>query len=148
MQQTDAQTGTATQGDRPSSLEFAMIDHVSIGVSNILRSKTFYDAALHALGYACLSEDKTSLGYGKDRVELWVNIAERPTKPDRESGLHFCFEAPTRQSVDAFHKAAQVAGGQNNGEPGLRGDYGPDYYAAYVVDPDGYRIEAYCSRAA
>ena len=63
---------------------------------------------------------------------------------DDKSGLHVCFDAPTRKSVDAFHKAALGAGGRDNGKPGLRGDYGPNYYAAFVVDPDGYRIEAYC----
>ena len=65
-----------------------------------------------------------------------------------ESGLHFCFAAPTRASVDAFHAAALGAGGRDNGAPGLRPDYGPNYYAAFVVDPDGYRIEAYCGAAA
>ncbi len=63
------------------------------------------------------------------------------------SGLHLCFDAPTRKSVDAFHKAALAAGGQDNGKPGLRADYGANYYAAFVVDPDGYRIEAYCGAA-
>lgn len=60
------------------------------------------------------------------------------------SNLHFCFTAPTRASVDAFHAAALAAGGSDNGAPGLREAYGPGYYAAFVVDPDGYRLEAYC----
>jgi hypothetical protein len=60
------------------------------------------------------------------------------------SGLHLCVDAPTRKSVDAFHKAGLKAGGRDNGKPGLRADCGPDYYAAFLVDPDGYRIEAYC----
>ena len=124
-----------------------MIDHVSIGVSDISRSRKFYDATMKAIGYACLSEADDSLGYGKDRVQLWVNIAKKPVKPDMELGLHFCFDAPTRKSVDAFHKAAMAAGGRDNGKPDLRADYGADYYAAFVIDPDGYRIEAYCSRA-
>ena len=64
-----------------------------------------------------------------------------------KSGLHFCFAAPTDKSVDAFHTAALVAGGRDNGKPGLRADYGPGYYAAFVVDPDGYRIEAHCQQA-
>ena len=66
---------------------------------------------------------------------------------DPESGLHFCFAAPTRQSVDAFHAAALAMGGRDNGKPGLRQDYGANYYAAFAVDPDGYRLEAYCGRA-
>ena len=63
--------------------------------------------------------------------------------PDRRSGLHFCFDAPNREAVDAFHVAALKAGGKDNGKPGLRPDYGPDYYASFAIDPDGYRIEAY-----
>ena len=58
----------------------------------------------------------------------------------------FCFSAPTRKSVDEFHAAALAAGGRDNGGPGLRADYGPNYYAAFVIDPDGYRLEAYCSK--
>lgn len=124
-----------------------MIDHVSIGVSDIARSRKFYEAALKALGYTCLSEGETSRGYGKDRVQFWVNVAEKPVKADLHSGLHFCFEAPTRESVDAFYREAMAARGRDNGKPGLREDYGANYYAAFVIDPDGYRIEAYCSRA-
>jgi catechol 2,3-dioxygenase-like lactoylglutathione lyase family enzyme len=125
-----------------------MIDHISIGVSDIVRTKRFYDAALEPLGYALLGEGEDSLGYGKQAVQLWATVARRPVKPDIESGLHLCFVAPTRQSVDAFYKAALAAGGQDNGEPGLRENYGPDYYAAFAIDPDGYRIEAYCSKPA
>ena len=68
-------------------------------------------------------------------------------KADPDSGLHFCFKAGAREAVDAFHAAALKAGGKDNGKPGLRADYGDNYYAAFVVDPDGYRIEAYCSVA-
>ena len=66
---------------------------------------------------------------------------------DEKSGLHSCFTAPSRAAVDAFHSAALQAGGRDNGAPGLRVQYGPDYYAAFVIDPDGYRIEAYCGPA-
>jgi catechol 2,3-dioxygenase-like lactoylglutathione lyase family enzyme len=69
-------------------------------------------------------------------------------QPDMQSGLHFCFTAPTAKSVDAFHAAALATGGQDNGMPGLRTDYGPGYYAAFVIDPDGYRIEAHCDQSA
>jgi catechol 2,3-dioxygenase-like lactoylglutathione lyase family enzyme len=124
-----------------------MINHVSIGVRNLAATKRFYDAALRPLGYQCLSEGAGSLGYGGDAVAFWISVTERPVPADAESGLHFCFTAPTRQSVDAFHAAALRGGGRDNGKPGLRADYGPDYYAAFVVDPDGYRIEAYCGRA-
>jgi catechol 2,3-dioxygenase-like lactoylglutathione lyase family enzyme len=123
-----------------------MINHVSIGVSDLARARKFYDAALKPMGFTCLSDGETSLGYGKDGVQLWVSVASKPVKPDPESGLHFCFDAPTRKSVDAFHKAALSAGGRDNGKPGLRADYGANYYAAFVIDPDGYRIEAYCGK--
>jgi catechol 2,3-dioxygenase-like lactoylglutathione lyase family enzyme len=66
---------------------------------------------------------------------------------NRKSGLHFCFKAPSRRSVVAFYKAALSAGGRDNGKPGVRRDNGPYYYAAYVVDPDGYRLEAVCTKA-
>ncbi len=125
-----------------------MIDHLSIGVHDVRNSKTFYDAALAPLGYSCLSESEDSLGYGKDDVVLWVNHSSSPVPADPESGLHICFAAPTQESVKEFHKAALAAGGRNNGEPGLRDDYGPNYYAAFAIDPDGYRIEAHCSRRA
>ncbi|TIO54464.1 MAG: VOC family protein, partial [Mesorhizobium sp.] len=69
----------------------------------------------------------------------------RPVPADADSGLHFCFAAPTRAGVDAFHAAALLAGGKDNGRPGLRAAYGDNYYAAFVIDPDVYRLEAYCS---
>jgi catechol 2,3-dioxygenase-like lactoylglutathione lyase family enzyme len=124
-----------------------MINHVSIGVRDIPKAKRFYDAVFAALGYGCLSQDDASLGYGGDSVALWVNAVQRPVVPDEGSGLHFCFTAPTRDGVDAFHAAALRSGGRDNGNPGVRADYGPDYYAAFVIDPEGYRIEAYCGGA-
>ena len=125
-----------------------MINHVSIGVRDVAKAKRFYDAALKPLGYACLSESAGSLGYGREAAALWIIAAERPVPPEAKSGLHFCFDAPTRKSVDAFHAAALRAGGRDNGKPGLRADYGPNYYAAFAIDPDGYRLEAYCSAKA
>jgi catechol 2,3-dioxygenase-like lactoylglutathione lyase family enzyme len=124
-----------------------MFDHISIGVRDVAKAKRFYDAVLKPLGYKCLSQGEGSLGYGRDTVALWVNAAQRPVPPDDKSGLHFCFAAPTRKSVDAFHAAALRSGGRDNGKPGVRSDYSPDYYAAFVVDPDGYRLEAYCGQA-
>jgi catechol 2,3-dioxygenase-like lactoylglutathione lyase family enzyme len=120
-----------------------MFDHISIGVRDVAKAKAFYDAALKPLGLTCLSADETSLGYGKEAAGFWVNAAERPVADDPKSGLHFCFTAPSRQSVEAFHKAAMAHGGRDNGKPGLRKDYGPHYYAAFVHDPEGYRLEAY-----
>lgn len=125
-----------------------MINHVSIGVADIKAAKRFYDAALKPLGYSCLHQSDTMLGYGAKAPAFWVQTAERPVPADMGSGLHFCFDAPSRASVDKFHAAAVKSGGQDNGKPGLREDYGPDYYAAFVIDPQGYRIEAYCSEKA
>jgi catechol 2,3-dioxygenase-like lactoylglutathione lyase family enzyme len=125
-----------------------MLNHISIGVRDIARTKRFYDAALAPLGYTCLSEGETSLGYGKDAVTFWISATDRPVPADEKSGLHFCFDAPTRKSVAAFHAGALGTGGKDNGKPGLRADYGPNYYAAFAVDPDGYRLEAYCGAEA
>lgn len=125
-----------------------MFNHVSIGVRDIRRTKAFYDAALKPLGFECLSEGDGSLGYGKGEVGLWISATSSPVPADKASGLHFCFDAPNRKAVDAFHAAALKAGGKDNGAPGLRSDYGPNYYAAFTIDPDGYRLEAFCGKAA
>ncbi|MCB1545219.1 MAG: VOC family protein [Rhodoblastus sp.] len=125
-----------------------MLDHVSIGVRDLARAGAFYDSILAPLGYARRYADDGSIGYGGERTAFWVGAAERPVPADPKSGLHFCFAAPTRASVDAFHAAALKAGAKDNGAPGLRKDYGPNYYAAFVIDPDGYRIEAYCGAEA
>ena len=124
-----------------------MIDHLSIGVRRLDQAKHFYDAALAAIGGRCLSEDKSSLGYGSDAAVFWLYAVERPASSEDRAGLHVCFSAPTRLSVDQFHAAALAAGGRDNGAPGPRASYGRNYYAAFVVDPEGYRIEAYCGRA-
>ena len=123
-----------------------MFDHVSIGVSDIPRAGKFYDAALAPLGYTRLSDGASSLGYGKQGVGLWLGATKKPVRADMDSGLHFCLIAPDRKAVDAFHAAALKAGGKDNGKPGVRADYSPKYYAAFVIDPDGYRIEAYCGK--
>jgi catechol 2,3-dioxygenase-like lactoylglutathione lyase family enzyme len=124
-----------------------MLDHVSIGVRDLKRSQEFYDAVLGVLGYERLSNDDGSLGYGDKLVGFWVYASEHPVARNKKSGLHFCFTASSRQRVSKFHAAALENGGDDNGEPGLRKDYGPHYYAAYVIDPDGYRLEAHCDTA-
>jgi len=125
-----------------------VIDHISIGVRDIAKTRRFYDAALAPLGYKCLSSGDTSLGYGSDGVVLWMSATDHPVPADDRSGLHLCFTAADRKGVDAFHAAAVKKGGRDNGKPGLRKDYGDSYYAAFVVDPDGYRIEAHCGKPA
>ena len=124
-----------------------MFDHVSIGVRDIARAKRFYGAVLAPLGYKCLRESPTLLGYGSDSVALWISPTASPVPADPNSGLHFCFAAPDETAVRAFHVAALNAGGQDNGGPGIRREYSPGYYAAFVIDPDGYRVEAYCRSA-
>ena len=123
-----------------------MINHVSIGVRDIARSKVFYDAALKPLGYTCLSASDSGLGFGKEAVAFWISKTATPVAADPHSGLHICFTAATRKGVDGFYKAALAGGGCDNGKPGLRADYGANYYAAFVIDPDGYRLEAYCDK--
>jgi catechol 2,3-dioxygenase-like lactoylglutathione lyase family enzyme len=120
-----------------------MFDHISIGVGDIAKARAFYDAALRPLGITCLSADDTSLGYGKEAPGLWILKAEHPVPDDPKSGLHLCFVAPSQESVKAFHAAALKHGGRDNGKPGVRKDYGPHYYAAFVHDPEGYRLEAH-----
>lgn len=125
-----------------------MLDHVSIGVKDIPRAGRFYDAVLAPLGYRRTSAGDTYLGYGAGETRLWLGQTATPVPADMGSGLHFCFAAQDRAAVDAFHQAGLAQGGTDNGAPGLRGDYGPSYYAAFLIDPDGYRIEAYCGKTA
>jgi catechol 2,3-dioxygenase-like lactoylglutathione lyase family enzyme len=124
-----------------------MINHVSIGVRDLAAAKRFYDAVLKTLGYNCLNKSEEMLGYGNKAVGFWINMTANPVIADKASGLHFCFDAPDRKSVNQFYAAALKAGGRDNGKPGLREEYGPTYYAAFVIDPQGYRLEAYCGTA-
>ena len=124
-----------------------MIDHISIGVRDLARSKVFYDAILGSLSYRRIVQEDASLGYGAETVSFWVLATDAPVPANEASGLHICFVSPSRTGVDAFHAAALEKGGRDNGSPGLRADYDANYYAAFVVDPDGYRIEAYCGSA-
>ena len=123
-----------------------MFDHVSIGVSDLKRAGRFYDAVMKPLDVTRLSDGEGALGYGETAPGLWILPVKSPVKADPESGLHFCFEAKSRAAVDAFHAAALKAGGKDNGKPGVRKDYSPSYYAAFIIDPEGYRIEAYCGK--
>ena len=120
-----------------------MFDHISIGVKDLARAQRFYDAALAPLGYERLSNFDGTIGYGAERAQFWVSEVERPVPADRGSGPHFCFVAPSQAAVDAFYAAGMANGGEDNGSPGIRPDYSQFYYAAFVIDPDGYRLEAY-----
>jgi len=125
-----------------------MIDHVSYAVSNFKNSRAFYDAALKPLGYTVQMEFGLHTGYGtKGKPFFWIDGAGDPKEHvGKVRGFHLAFQAPDRASVDAFYNAAIAAGGHDNGKPGLRPDYHPNYYGAFVIDPDGYRIEAVCHR--
>ncbi|WP_300303080.1 VOC family protein [Ferrovibrio sp.] len=119
-----------------------MFDHVSIGVRDLAAAGRFYDAALQPLGYTRLYDGPHGLGYGRARPQFWLGQSPSPVPPDPQSGLHLCFRADTRGAVDAFHAIALARGGHDNGAPGLRPQYTPTYYAGFVLDLDGYRIEA------
>lgn len=112
-----------------------MIDHLSLGVRDIAQARHSCDAVLAPLGHHCLGADAGSLGYRDETVRLRVLKVDRPVQADPRSGLHIRFTAPTRASIDAFHAAGLADGGADNGAPGLRTDYAPDYYAAFVTDP-------------
>jgi catechol 2,3-dioxygenase-like lactoylglutathione lyase family enzyme len=117
-----------------------MLDHVTVHVSDFARSKRFYERALAPLGYSVLMEfggDVAGLGAG--RPDFWV-----AARGERSGPAHIAFQSTTRAAVGAFHKAALAAGGRDNGGPGLRPDYHPTYYGAFVLDPDGNNIEAVC----
>ncbi|AMP04183.1 VOC family protein [Collimonas pratensis] len=121
-----------------------MIDHLSLGVSELDRSRQFYDATLGALGYRRLSADDSSLAYGAGKTTLWLSKTGHPVVVNEESGFHLSFSAMTPVHVDAFYRAALDNGGGDNGRPGLRDKYSAGYYAAFVLDPDGYHLEAHC----
>jgi catechol 2,3-dioxygenase-like lactoylglutathione lyase family enzyme len=123
-----------------------MLDHTGFPVSDYARSKAFYLQALAPLGYALVMEvqqdenDSPAAGFGAGgKPDLWIGGEGGLQRP-----IHIAIAAPNRAAVDDFHRAALAAGGKDNGAPGLRPHYHPDYYAAFVRDPDGHNIEAVC----
>jgi catechol 2,3-dioxygenase-like lactoylglutathione lyase family enzyme len=128
-----------------------IIDHIGFGVSDYDRGKAFYAAAMKPLGITLLMEvgpeqgaQQKACGFGRDgKPELWIG-ADGKTEPH----IHVCVVAGSRAEVDAFYKAALAAGARDNGPPGIRAHYHPDYYAAFVLDPDGHNIEAVCHKPA
>ncbi len=119
-----------------------MLHHISFSVADLEVAGAFYDAALGALGYRRVFEDRTAIGYGLEDGQdmLCLKLRAAPVRPG--PGFHLAFAAPSRAAVDAFHMRALRAGGADNGAPGLRPPYGEHYYAAFVIDPDGYPVEA------
>jgi catechol 2,3-dioxygenase-like lactoylglutathione lyase family enzyme len=119
-----------------------MIDHVSIGVAELERSARFYELALAPLGLLRLVTRPATVGFGKNYPEFWINLRAGMAPVAPECGTHICLRARSSADVDAFHAAALNAGGRSDGAPGLRPHDRVRYYAAFVIDPDGNRIEA------
>jgi catechol 2,3-dioxygenase-like lactoylglutathione lyase family enzyme len=117
-----------------------MIDHVGLNVRDLAASKRFYERSLVAIGYELMMEFDEAAGFGKDgKPDFWL-MAREPTG----GSTHVAFACDDRKSVDFLHAAAVAAGGTDNGTPGLREQYAPNYYAAYVIDPEGNNVEAVC----
>jgi catechol 2,3-dioxygenase-like lactoylglutathione lyase family enzyme len=119
-----------------------MIDHISIGVSDLERSARFYEATLAPLGLERVVTRSATIGFGKAYPEFWINWRPRMATLAPDSGSHICLRSKSAAEVDAFHEAALKAGGSSDGEPGLRPHDRVRYYAAFIRDPDGNRIEA------
>ena len=120
-----------------------MFDHIGVTVSDLERSRAFYAHALAPLGITELATYDGGAGFGREHPKFWIGRGKGAQPQPR---THVAFAAVTRLEVDAFHRAAIAAGGQDNGPPGLRPQYHPDYYGAFVLDPDGHNVEAVCHR--
>jgi catechol 2,3-dioxygenase-like lactoylglutathione lyase family enzyme len=119
-----------------------MIDHVSVAVPDLDRAARFYEAVLAALGLTRLVTRPATIGFGKAYPEFWINLRRGIGRAPHESGTHVCLRARSTGEIDAFHAAALSNGGTSDGAPGLRPHDRVKYYAAFVLDPDGNRIEA------
>ena len=119
-----------------------MIDHISLGVRNLERSARFYEPTLATLGLSPLVTRPAAIGFGKGYPEFWINLRADMARVAPGCGTHICLRARTIAEVDAFHAAALTVGGTTDGAPGLRPHDRVKYYAAFVLDPDGNRIEA------
>jgi catechol 2,3-dioxygenase-like lactoylglutathione lyase family enzyme len=120
-----------------------MIDHVSIAVRDIKAGEAFYTALLATIGMSKLREwPDAAIGYGKKHPEFWINVRAGMAPVAADSGVHVCLRAPSTEAIDAFHAAALAAGGSSDGAPGFRPHYHASYYAAFIRDVDGNRVEA------
>jgi catechol 2,3-dioxygenase-like lactoylglutathione lyase family enzyme len=119
-----------------------MIDHASIAVSDLEAAGRFYDAVLGAIGMSRLVTRAATVGFGKSYPEFWLNRRPVLATLAPDSGVHVALRAPSASAVEAFHAAALQAGGSSDGAPGPRPEYSAGYYAAFIRDPDGNRIEA------
>ena len=118
-----------------------MIDHVSVPVRDLKRAAAFYATVLATLGYTKLDDRPATVGFGKKYSEFWINLRS-DTPHVTDPGTHVALRAAGKDAVDAFHAAALAHGGRSDGAPGPRGEPGEGYYAAFVRDPDGNKIEA------
>jgi catechol 2,3-dioxygenase-like lactoylglutathione lyase family enzyme len=120
-----------------------MLSHLSFGVNDLSRAASFYDQILAPLGYVRLFTRSQAVGFGEEGGEHRLSLLAKPGQVVPPGpGFHLAFAAPSHEAVDAFHAAALAAGGRDCGSPGLRLNYGPTYYAAFVIDLDGYKLEA------
>ena len=119
-----------------------MLDHISLGVADLERAARFYEPTLATLGLTKLVTRPATVGFGKAYPEFWINLRAGMAQVPPESGVHICLRARTTADVDAFHAAALSAGGRSDGAPGLRPHDRVKYYAAFIIDPDGNRVEA------
>jgi len=117
-----------------------MIDHLTVRVRDLNKAKAFYASALAPLGYSVLMEFGEYIGLGADqKPDLWI-------APGKQESMHLAIVAKDRKAVDAFYQAALQAGAKDNGKPGIRVDYHPNYYGAFVIDPEGHNLEAVCHK--
>lgn len=133
--------GLRTSRSKVSELQLT-IDHVNLPVLDLRTSEKFYQAALAPLGLSIIGRDADAIGWGRENWNFGIVPASRAIDP-----LHIAFSAPSRHAVDGFYEAGLKAGGTDNGRPGPRPEYGPNYYAAYLLDPNGHNVEALCRQA-
>ncbi len=129
---------------QPPDTRQALVSHVSVGVADLTRAGVFYDAVMTALGARRVMEHRAGIAWGRSFPEFWATLPHDMRDPRPGNGAHVCFHAAAPQAVAAFHAAGLAWGGFDEGAPGRRPQYAPGYYAAFLRDPDGNKIEALC----
>ncbi|GAA0644405.1 VOC family protein [Brevundimonas lenta] len=128
----------------PSGTRPPLVSHVSVGVSDVARAGAFFDAVMAPLGARRIMEHAVGIGYGRSFPEFWAARPHDGGPSACGNGTHICFNADGPDAVAAFHAAGLAAGGTDDGAPGPRPEYAPGYYAAFLRDPDGNKVEAMC----